>query len=193
MGKPYTLGPDEGVILEAEGVSSESSMLASDDLVLTHRRIIWVGRSLWGKVKFTRDIPLNQVKVVDGVAQVRRSKEEHDQIEISLRDGRGLSFGFDTPAEAKNWVKAVSEQVVGHPLEPEDAGPKPIPELQQAVKTAKNAVGSVAASFGIPTGGKGGNREVKVVSVRCIGCHAPLTGKRGERVTCPYCDTEQVL
>ena len=193
MGKPYTLGPDEGVILEAEGVCSDASKLASDDLVLTHRRIIWVGRSLWGKVKFTRDIPLDQVKVVNGVAQVQRSKEEHNQIEISLRDGRSLSFGFDTPAEAKSWVKAVSEQVVGHPLESEDADPKPIPELQKAVKTAKNAVGSVAASFGISTGGKGGNREVKVVSARCIGCHAPLTGKRGEKVTCPYCDTVQVL
>ena len=193
MGKPYTLKPDEGVILEAEGVSSESSMLASDDLVLTHKRIIWVGRSLWGKVKFVRDIPLDQIKVVNDVAQVKQSKDNRDHMQIALKNGTTESFSFDDAAEAKNWVKAVSEQVVGHPLEPEDADPKPIPELQKAVKTAKNAVGSVAASFGISMGGKNGKHEVEVVSKRCIGCHAPLTGKRGEKVTCPYCDTVQVL
>lgn len=36
-------------------------------------------------------------------------------------------------------------------------------------------------------------KKSPLVTRRCIGCQAPLTGRKGEVVTCEYCDTRQVL
>lgn len=33
----------------------------------------------------------------------------------------------------------------------------------------------------------------KAASIKCIGCHAPLHGMKGQHIVCEYCDTKQVI
>ena len=61
------------------------------------------------------------------------------------------------------------------------------------------AVGGIAAAMGVAPDGSprhsaAASAEAPVhATCRCIGCMAPLSGVRGQKATCSYCDTEQVI
>lgn len=203
MAVDFPLAQDEGVILDDGG-----------KLVLTHKRLVRVERTLFGKVKGLQEMPLAMIKVVNDEAQVfvrRRLNSDWCDIEVHMSDGSGFEYAFDSAANARTWVDAISNLVVGHPSAQaaEDAQ-----SLRGAIEnftsSAKDAVGALASSFGLSSGSsrrqqplqpatKQGQAAVSVqakpehVSTRCRGCHASLSGMSGQRVTCPYCDTEQVL
>ena len=55
--------------------------------------------------------------------------------------------------------------------------------------------------FGIVIGGPSGlslnagasQKAPASATIKCAGCHAPLTGLEGSEATCPYCDTTQTI
>lgn len=213
--RPYDIGPNEGIILESEGVKDESKRFGdySDDLVLTHERIIHVVKSSFGRVKDVWEIPLSGIKVVKGDVQVRPG--DNASIEIHLKDGSTENYSFQQDKEAVRWVDAITLVLTGHhaPCAEEDEDDS---VLGQFASAFKNAAGSIAAALGGNSNDRSADEKAEyelkaleaaalaaedepepepaeMVTVRCIGCRALITGEKGQKVTCSYCDTEQVL
>lgn len=67
------------------------------------------------------------------------------------------------------------------------------------IKDVANVMGAVGSSIGNKIGKKLGvdlnlgSQNNGIVTVKCVGCHSSLSGKKGQKITCKYCDTEQVL
>lgn len=71
--------------------------------------------------------------------------------------------------------------------------------INDAVEKSTNALNQAA---GLPSGGSaqpnvggtiGGALFGRNTNAKCIGCHAPMSGKAGTQYQCPYCDTIQTL
>ena len=71
-------------------------------------------------------------------------------------------------------------------------------DLSRLVDGAKGLVGSFAGGISsikqaVPSSTPSAAKAPARVNAVCPGCHAPLTGRAGTTVTCPYCDTKTTL
>lgn len=162
------------------------------ELFLTNLALIVTHRGAFGGVKETVRLPLDQVQVVDGVPQVLagRSVSSENQLhvyfthgvesftlgdadedgEFSLKD----LFVSQSEKEKRNieaWRKAISQAV-----DAVQRGASPTAMAQASTLSQRKSPGK--SSF---------------ATVRCLGCWAPISGERGQKVSCSYCDTEQVI
>lgn len=187
------LQPNESIILKSSLVSHGEGLLAkyTDDLILTNIRLIHVSKGVYSNSSKTRSYPVNQIKVHDGQAQVilGRNRSLFPQIEIYLRNGHEV-FGFMSKNEAVKWVDGINKLLTGNAADPESKKMMALPgtELVTSViadtfDVVKNVIGSKS---------KGANADVNV-TIKCIGCGAPLSGIRGQGTRCRYCDTDQTL
>lgn len=94
----------------------------------------------------------------------------------------------------ESWCEAISRAVLGMPQ-------MQSPNRDEPPKTGfmQTAVGGVAALMGAssradgPVGGAPRADNAVNATIKCIGCMAPISGIRGQKVVCSYCDTEQVI
>ena len=178
------LAVNEGIILQFEDASHNHRKA---DIFLTNMNIICVENNI-GFFKTNYNIlkfPVNQIKNVDGKVQASVIKEGDKTIlQILFRDNiekfvfaRDFFESLKFKKEADKWVKELNVLLTGK--QPEiDAG-----------KTIMGSVKNVLDTIGVTSVIK----EQQNITKKCIGCKAPLNGKKGDTVSCPYCDTKQTL
>ena len=178
------LSANEGIILQFEG-SIHNRKRA--DIVLTNMNVICVEYNV-GLFKTNYNIirfPVNQIKNVNGQVQVSVIKEgERTVLQILFQDSiekfvfaKDFFEALKKKKEAEKWVKEINLLLTGK--QPE------IDTDNTIIGNVKNVLDSIGVTSVI--------KEQKNITKKCIGCKAPLTGKKGETVCCPYCDTQQTL
>lgn len=203
----YQLQYDEGVTLESENSEfrrSDDRTLHSTHLVLTNKNLLYVRekiRMFGANEVYIDRYPLRDIKVIDGKAQIRLTKHGDCQaFAISMRSGEVTFYLYNTGSfkprkETIRWANAISMAVTGKPLQENTPEKAAIPGVGFLAETIKGTVDTFKEAWG------GTNTPdspqvsavADMVSAKCTGCRAPLSGVKGQRVQCRYCDTEQVL
>lgn len=178
----YALEANEGIVLQYDGVYHNKKKA---EIVLTNRNFVCIeklkGRNNYNVIKY----PISQIKVIDGQAKVSVIKDDGDYVlQVQFKTGtEQFSFVCDLFERIKikqvvnKWTQEISVLLTGQ-----------IPENDEE-NAFVGAVKSTLNSFGVNTK----SRESENITKKCIGCMAPITGKKGQTVRCKYCDTNQTL
>lgn len=195
----YNLEPGEFVILQESSVTlyEDSAETKLDELLLTNQSLILVNtasRGLFQHTRYLKRCPLNEISRPNDVPQVMAMKYRNDyRLQVVFRDETiVLRFPANPKRGAERWAGAILSVSQGNYSDVQTGDYLP-PEITNLVDGAKDAFGSLFP------GGKGRtaktapeSRSTSTTS-KCVGCHAPLAGRTGATVTCPYCDTKQTL
>ena len=140
-------------------------------------------KGAFGKIKRMEKFPLNQIKVINGQVQARY---DDDSLQVSFFN-RQISFDFGSHSKRtiNRFIDGIICSINGVPFDNTKAS-SAIPGSEQIATTLKDTLGTFKDAFK----GKSKNENI---TIKCIGCHAPLSGKKGEKIKCSYCDTEQSL
>lgn len=183
------LMPNEAVILKNDSVSryEGKSFGNSGELVLTNMNLFFiVQKGFFGNKQEVQKFPLNQVKVIDGKAQLRVSNDNN--LEIYFMNGQqSFSFSSFGKRDSVKWANAVSKALTGHEADLTDDEKSYIAGVGAVADTLKNTFGSFKKGLGI------NEKEPERATTRCMSCRAPLAGIKGQIVKCKYCDTEQTI
>lgn len=180
----YSLGPNEGIIIQYEGVYHNRK---HSEIVLTNQNLICVeaNRGVFKTTYNTLKYPVNQIKVVNGQAQASVMKDGDDwTLQILMKNGTE-KFKFSgefyerlkKKQEADRWVEQISLLLTGKSAENITDS--------SLIGGVKNVLGSIGINVKA--------KKSENVTAKCIGCMAPLSGQQGQTVRCKYCDTEQTL
>ena len=189
--KDIILQPNESIILQADNVSSDNSPKGMNELTLTNRRIVHVKRSGFGKVKELRDIPLSQIKIVNGEVQtffIKGGWDKNDKLQIIMKDGVEIfTFAPHSKKDIYEWINNISIVLTGRQAASiANQKVSSIPYMDDIADSLSAGFGSIKSAFVKET-------QPTVITRRCIGCHAPINGAKGQTVKCAYCDTENSL
>lgn len=180
---------DEIVILNDESGSLNDK---GGELFLTNRRIIWVKKTVFGnKIKDQKEIPLSSIKIYNGSPQVSITGDrQFPKVQIQHTSGID-SLDFDSRKEATLWLNEIHKTITGEEAgeEADKLGSFSIPGMDLLGKGIKDSVGAFASGLGIMDKVK---KEARI-STNCNKCGAPLSGTKGEKATCEYCGTVQIL
>lgn len=195
----YNLEPGEFVIMQESspklGGSAKDSGERLDEVVLTNQCLILVdtvSRGIFSRERMLKRCPLSKVLSEGDVPQVFVAKvRDTYQLQIAFADETvSLEFANYSKRIAERWADAVRKAVAGNVggIVTEDALP---PEVAELVDGAKGFVGALFG--GKPAKSDDSPKLPPRVTAKCRGCHAPISGRAGETVTCAYCDTKQTL
>ena len=209
--------PNEGILKQDSQITHEKANGKGSwqaELILTNLALIVVHKGTFGGAKETLRFPFDQVKVVGGAPQAvpGRSSQGEQQLHVHFMKGveafsLGASsedevsiksiFAFQSEKEKRNvqeWCAAISRAVLGDFECGSMRSQSHAPQSQNAVG---NVVGAIGASLGglmsQPPSSEPAVSAATCATMRCIGCMAPLSGERGQKTVCKYCDTEQVV
>lgn len=181
----YTVSKDELIVFEEYRVAGKDRdyTIHTDDLMLTDRNIVWTHRTMYGAVKDLSIYALHDIKSVDGRPQIiaDTTKDGTEILKITFKYGTE-SFHFRSAPEytVKKWVNAVhyllSDLPLPYPNIPLDLG---YIDVGENAKTGQGEPKTL-------------KRRIRI-TVKCLGCRAPLTGFTGEEIKCRYCDMVQII
>lgn len=197
----YQFGKNEFPLMEETSVhmregSEERSL---DKVILTNENLVLVDTVSTGLFKsetYVKRCPLENLQGADYDPQVLVSKLDDEYWLQALFESETVSLRFSENAKwnCERWAAAIKQAAQGDFASIATDG-KPPTEIDEFINGAKDFLGGIF--------GKGENKaetgtstppsRPASVSTKCIGCHAPLTGRRGSKATCPYCDTVQTL
>lgn len=191
----YNLEPGEFVIMQEASVKLDDGT-DLDELVLTNQSLILVAtmsQGLFKRSKFVKRCPLDKLRGAPDAPQaiVTKYHENYYLQAVFADETLSLTFPSNTKRSAERWAEAVRSAAIGDltNIQTEDALP---PEIADLVSGAKGAFGALFAG-GKNKGHKDEPRRPSSITKKCMGCHAPISGRVGSTVTCPYCDTKQTL
>lgn len=194
----YNLDPGEFVIMQETPAELHCGKTVDklDEVVLTNRHLILVcsqQQGLFQKRRLLKRCPLEQTLDSQGFPQVVTTQLRDKNILQVLFSGENISVSFPNKSKQTviRWAEGIRNAAVGNLGEIKTENPLP-DELADFVDGAKNVVGTLFGKKSTPAAEarKGGRA---MVARKCQGCHAPLTGRAGDAVTCLYCDTKQTL
>lgn len=197
----YNLAPGELVIMQEQPVKLGDGANGEDldELVLTNQNLILVASASQGLFKRTRMLkrcPLAKVRRQEDVPQALATKHRDTYcLQVAFSDESIVLYFPTNPRRlAEKWAAAVSRAADGDLKGIAGIGADAAlpPEITNVVDGARDLMGSLFGSGRKPRGADTTNRPASVTK-RCMGCHAPLSGRTGSTVTCPYCDTKQTL
>ena len=214
------LAPNESLVHQTVNVGRGNLFSAfSGELVLTTQNIIYVDKGIFGNTKGIQRYPLKKIKIYNGIVQALLSENSNNEklIEIHL-DNSVVQFGFsgsDVNHERQMWINGISVLLTGVP--------SPYGYIDEENALARAIKGTVVESFTSALGLKEKNlttgkkiaplpeflehmvtepipnttmdskKNASAVTIKCMGCRAPLSGNAGETMRCKYCDIEQTL
>lgn len=163
-----------------------SLMLTDEYLVRVETEV-----GLFKNKKVPHPRSLSELVIVDGIAKV----------EVKIGNGGwDLIFTFKNGFEVYNFGSRKSEADLF-----EERAKSILPKTKvedqflETIKDVVNVAGVVGSAIGNKIGKKFGvdlnlgSQNNSIVTTKCVCCHAPLSGKKGQKVICKYCDNEQVL
>ena len=191
----YNLEPGEFIIMQEASVALEDGE-SLDELVLTNQNLVLVNtvpRGLFKRETFVKRCPLARIRQTNGSPQVVATKYRDNYYLQVVFDDETVSLNFPSNPKrtAERWAEGIRNAALGDlaGIRTEESLP---PEIAGFVDGAKDVLGSIFA--GSTSKKSEGRPSVPAtVNKKCVGCHAPLSGRKGETVTCPYCDTKQTL
>lgn len=183
------LQSNEGILLQESGVRMGGTSSYNGELYLTNLNIIYIVKGMFGKVKDLQKFPLQQIKKINGQLQALSAKSANSS-EICLQlffVNRTVIFEFQNNGRkaSNNFVDEINNAVNGTPATSAKAS--------FAIPGTEELAGTIKDTFGIFKNALGIKEKTENITVRCLGCHAPLAGIKGEKIQCSYCDTEQTL
>lgn len=175
----FTLGSDECVLSELHGAQDASSMITKlCNVTLTNKRIVVCKSGAFGKEKLIFEKPVSDVKVFDGVAQVKVSTVFGTQTKIDIYfSSEQLSFrlgGTGNP-DVIQFANDLNRIVTGT-----DA------DIYTSDGNDTGAKAFRKALFGISSSEIKKQKNEKV-AIRCPSCGASFEGLKGRVSKCPYC------
>ncbi|HJA28880.1 MAG TPA: hypothetical protein IAA15_04815 [Candidatus Olsenella pullicola] len=194
----YNLAPGELVVMQEQSVKLGNGAGDEDldELVLTNQNLILVASASHGLFKKTRMLkrcPLEKIRWQNDAPQVFATKYRSSYcLQAAFEDETvTLCFPANPRRLAERWARAIAQAADGElsGIGAEDDLP---PEITNIVDGAKDLVGSLFGGGRQPRGAAQKERPANVTK-KCVGCHAPITGRAGSPVTCSYCDTRQTL
>ena len=191
----YQLQSDETKILTCAQAHrcGDDREQACVELTLTNRNLIyvWQIRKMFGKGTEHEDVyPLSRLKVLDGVAQAKYAEKNDLAVLDLLFVPDEVSFVFETGDKYSSrklvaqWLDAISQVTTGLPSSQAAELRKTIPSVETLDVFAKTFTGKTMDSQ---------ENTEEQVTVKCIGCRAPISGRSGMTIQCRYCDTTQTL
>lgn len=195
----YNLAPGELVIMQeqsvklGEGPSGESL----DELVLTNQNLILVAsasRGLFKRTRMLKRCPLSQIVRHNDVPQAVAAKYRNSyRLQVAFKDEVvSLFFPSNPRRQAERWADALVKAADGDLSGIDNSTEALPPEITDVVDGAKDLVGAFFGGGKKPQDNQRKDRPASVTT-KCVGCHAPIAGRAGATVTCPYCDTSQTL
>lgn len=203
--------PHETIIMRDSVVQHDRGGLIdlySDELLLTNVALIVIHKSIMGDIKDIERFSLDQVKVVNGVPQALLGTSSSGEQQLHVHFSHGveaftLGRADNDPGglldvllvspqdkEKRNiaaWQSALSQAVLALP---QQVAPVHIPQVPSPTPVNTAPVNTASATTSPQ---KASSPSPLAVTKKCMGCRAPLSGVQGQKVTCNYCDTEQVL
>ena len=210
------LQPNEGIIIQSVGVL-HGGMMASytDELILTNLHIIYVKRGIFGGVKSIRKFPVDGIKIVHGQIQAIAGKNPINncpQLQIYFKDGKEtFEFQHSARKEIARWIHSINQlltctNMTSDPLGNLNGTPQITEALRETVGAFKNAITGVKTKQVLEgvdpvkidtaeyvASKTRSERSTENITIKCMGCMAPVSGLKGQRVHCSYCGTEQTL
>ena len=195
----YNLEPGEFTIMQESSVIllDRSGEERLDEIVLTNKNLVLVNTAAQGLFKRTRLLkrcPLDKIASPNGIPQAITSKHKDDyRLQVVFGDETiTLRFPANPKRTAERWAEGICSAALGNlsGIRTEDVLP---PEVADLVDGAKGIFGAVFSGGKKQANVPEAPRRPAQITKKCIGCHAPLTGRAGETVTCAYCDTKQTL
>ncbi|MDM8271874.1 hypothetical protein [Thermophilibacter provencensis] len=195
----YNLEPGEITIMQESSVVllDRSGEERLDEVVLTNKNLVLVNTASQGLFKRTRYLkrcPLDKIASPNGVPQAIASKHRNDyRLQVVFDDETiALRFPANPKRTAERWAEGIRNAALGNlsGIRTEDVLP---PEVADLVDGAKGIFGAVFAGGKKQPNTPEATKRPARITKKCVGCHAPLTGRAGETVTCAYCDTKQTL
>lgn len=191
--------PHETIILRDSVVQHDRGGLIdlySDELVLTNVALVVIHKSIMDDIKDIERFSLDQVKVVNGVPQALLGASSSGEQQLHVHFSHGVE-AF-TLGRADNDPGGLLDVLL---ISPRDKEKRNIAAWQSAISQAVLALPQKVAPAHIPqtlspketSPQKASSPSPLAVTKKCMGCRAPLSGVQGQKVTCMYCDTEQVL
>lgn len=204
MSTDYNLAKGEFVIMQSDGVElldgAERTQL--EEIVLTNQSLILVRnvrRGIFQQMTLLKRCSLNGLAVHDDAPIHVGKVEKRWGLRVPFEsEVISLSFPEDARQTALRWAKGIRLAAIGEigDIQTEDALPA---EIAIAVDGARNIFQGAKSAINTVLGNSATNelspkekRDARV-TIKCSGCHAPLYGIKGRHITCPYCDTDNVL
>lgn len=176
----YILDPDEAVIMQATDIRTSGG---NADLVLTSKNLIQVNKNFFGKARDAIKYPLSDLKTLNGKANVLIEKERNGSKQLKLYFiSTELQFNVQS---ASKWANAI---VKAHKERMND-----ISKSCKAAKAKGTLLGTIKGTVESAKNMVIGPKVPVRKSCKCSKCGAELTGNRGEEVTCPYCDSSEII
>ena len=198
MAADYNLAKGEFVIMQSDGVDllDGTTRTDLDEIVLTNQNLILVKNVRQGMFQQTTMLKrcnLGSLIYHDDVAQVHLGKSNSRwNLNVPFdAEVVTLSFSEDKRQVAQRWAESIKLAGAGN-INAIKTTDTLSPEIADVIDGAKGILGAVLGS-GAPSSKKPEPQRAARASAKCTGCRAPLTGSKGKRVTCPYCDTENIL
>lgn len=206
--------PHEGILKRDSEITHEKRSGRgswSGELLLTNLALLVVHKGVFGGPKEVVRLPLNQIKIIGGVPQAVAGKSADGQRQLHVYFSHGIeAFTLGTSDEdeeisLKSIFTPTSNKEMRNIDEWREAISRAVLNGRQAASTVNVASMSQDASMAAMRSttstsasqkkqSSAGTQEAPVyVTSRCIGCMAPISGTRGQKTTCRYCDTEQVV
>lgn len=202
----FNLQPGEFIIKQTDQAAfpTGSTDMELGRVVLTNRNLILVAdkpTGIFSSKKLVKRCPLEQVHDMYGIPQAIVTKNGNNWIvQIAFYDDTvSLQFEQIARRQAQSWADAVKNAATGNLdcIEADDLVPDGVADF---VEGAKGIVGAFGTAFGGAFGTQSSTAKQAAAATRpamadarCRGCHAPLSGRIGTTITCPYCDTKQTL
>ncbi|QWC00206.1 hypothetical protein KHQ88_01170 [Mycoplasmatota bacterium] len=182
----YNLQIDEGVLLQSIKVKRMGGSDSLDELILTNLNIIYIDRGRYTKnVKKVLYFPVEDIKRIDGKAQValgQNGRNSSLQLQIYFNNGvESFEFSKKAKKEIKKWIKTINSIIDNMEIEEES---KAIPGVKVVTETIRDTFGVIANTL---------TKNKKLLTSKCTGCNAILTGYKKEVVRCKYCDTKNII
>lgn len=190
----YRLQTDELLLYRAENIA-HAPMLEnfSHDLILTDKNLVLSVRNWRGRVSKNLIFPLSKISQFNGKPETRVQKgSEVTRLKINF-PGSSQTFGFRDAHDAVEFDRRIYEILTGITLDPPEENTlmfsvDKLPDtLRQTAKMFQSVLGLTK-----PAAPKPKPTPVKATG-DCESCGAPISGYRGRRILCEYCDVSTIL
>lgn len=195
----YNLAPGELVVMQEQSVKLGEGPNGEDldELVLTNQSLILVAsapQGLFRRARMLKRLPLSQMTRRDEMPQAVASRFRGTYcLQVAFEDETvALFFPSNPRRQAERWADALVRAADGDLSVGGGGGEDLPPEITNVVDGARDLVGALFGGGTRPQAPARTDRPSSVTK-KCVGCHAPLSGRQGASVTCPYCDTRQTL
>lgn len=176
----YELGMDEVVIMQDSRVAEGNTGIT---LILTNQNIIQVNKNFWGSDKSAVKYPLTELKEYKEKPNVIVSKAPNGAARLELYfTGYEKFYTFQGIMTVRKWAGAIEKAYKAYKAE-KRKNEKAKPNTSAILIPLRGALESAMQAATPKANGQ------KAKTIKCPRCGAELTGKKGQEVTCSYCET----